>query len=87
MKVHGPARPVPVEKTHRSAHVRGAAPARTAAPQERVTLSPVAQSLMDAQGPEVPDQDRISRLREAIQSGTFEIDPLKIARRMLVEEV
>ena len=55
--------------------------------QERVLLSDAGKELADVKLAETPDQERITRLREAIENGTFEIDPTRIAERMLDEEL
>lgn len=86
MKITGPIQ-TPYVRSVRSSQGTEA-PAR--APQargDRVGVSSVAREIADARGPEVPDQDRIERLRQAIEDGSFEIDSMKIAEQMLVEEV
>lgn len=52
-----------------------------------VAVSNVARALVEARSPESPDSDRIERLREQIENGTFEIDAEAIAEAMLQEEV
>ena len=54
---------------------------------EAVAMSGAAQALGKVKDPESPDLDRIERLRQAINSGTFLVDPEKIASAMLRDEV
>ncbi|MEM6960603.1 MAG: flagellar biosynthesis anti-sigma factor FlgM [Myxococcota bacterium] len=51
-----------------------------------VELSGAAKHLADARAEQKPDLERIERLRAAIEDGSFEIDPARIAERMLEEE-
>jgi len=54
---------------------------------EKVRISKHAQQLTDVRAAEKPDMERVERLRNAIDDGTFEVDPEKIAERMLEEEL
>lgn len=53
---------------------------------EQVSVSSAARALQSARGPEVPDQAKIARLKEAIRNGEFKIDFDRIASRILEEE-
>ncbi len=66
----------------RAEKARSAAPARAA----KVQVSNLATKIAEARAPEVIDQSRIARIKEAIADGTFPIDPTRIAKRMLSEE-
>ena len=86
MKITGPIQTPYV----RSVTASKSAEAPAQAPQsrgDRVGVSSLARELADARGPEVPDEARIDRLKRAIEDGTFEIDSMKIAEQMLLEEV
>ena len=53
---------------------------------EQVDVSSTARALQSARAPEVPDQAKIARLKEAIRNGEFKIDVDRIASRILEEE-
>ena len=72
------------DKPRRSEN-KSKSPSRSAA-AEQVSVSAEARSLAEARAPEVPDQARIDRLKEAIRNGSFEIDVDRIATQMLEEE-
>lgn len=88
MKVHGTGPTRPVTSTE-AARTKGARPAGTPTPPrgERVQVSQQARALSAARGPEVPDTDKISRLKEAIRSGSFVVDADRIAEAMISEEL
>ncbi len=50
-------------------------------------VSEQAKALSEVRGPEVPDTDRIARLREAIRNGTLVVDLDRIAEAMINEEL
>ena len=50
-------------------------------------ISKHAQQLTDVRAAEKPDMERVERLKQAIDDGTFGIDADKIAERMLEEEL
>ncbi len=52
----------------------------------KVSVSTRARRLAEARGPEQPDEARIQRLRDAIEKGTLDVDPARIADAMLREE-
>lgn len=52
----------------------------------KVSVSSRARQLAEARAPEKPDQARIARLKEAVEKGTLDVDPAKIANAMLREE-
>ncbi len=54
---------------------------------EHVHVSNEARLLLDARAPEVPDAERIQRLQQQLENGSFEVDADQIAKRMLEEEV
>ena len=86
MKITGPIQTPYVRSIQSSQSAE--APARASRPTaDRVGVSSVAREIADARGPEVPDEARIERLRQSIEDGTFEIDSMKIAEQMLLEEV
>ncbi len=86
MKITGPIQTPYIRnvQSSKSAETPAAAPRPTG---DRVGVSSVARDIADARGPEVPDQARIEKLRQAIDDGTFEIDSMRIAEQMLLEEV
>lgn len=86
MKVQGPGRPASVDAV-RGARVVDKSQETSRSTTEQVSVSSEARALLDVRAPEVPDQERIARLRNAIRNGTFEVDAEKIASRMLEEEV
>lgn len=87
MKVHGSPRPGPVD-VQKSGQSSGTRRGATRPSQgEQVDVSSGAQALQAAREPEVPDQLRIARLKEAIRQGTFSIDVDRIAEAMIQEEL
>ena len=86
MKVHGPShtRAVAAREAPRPT---GAKPHAGPARGERVHVSEQARALSEVRGPEVPDSDKIARLREAIRNGSFVIDHQRIADAMIDEEL
>lgn len=87
MKVQGPHRPIAVDQVRDSKGPQAAKAEGSSRSQgEQVRVSSEAIALHDARSPEVPDQDRIARLKEAIVNGTFRIDSNRIAEAMLREE-
>lgn len=89
MKVNRPQRPVALDAV-RATRANGTSKSddtKSAPAGERVQVSNEAKLLMEARAPEVPDQDRIARLKEAIANGTFEVDADRIADAMLNEEL
>lgn len=86
MKVDGPHRSTQLEQSKsRSVGTKEKSNARPDR-SEQVNVSQEARSLAEARAPEVPDQERIDRLKEAISNGTFKIDVDRIATQMLEEE-
>ncbi|MGF1465930.1 MAG: flagellar biosynthesis anti-sigma factor FlgM [Sandaracinaceae bacterium] len=51
-----------------------------------VRISDTAQVLRDVRSPEVPDAERIARLKAAIDNGELEVDAERIADAMLRDE-
>ena len=84
MKIHGPSRPTPTDPIRATTTVSSvpAPPSRS----ERVVVSAAARQLHGAQAAEVPDEQRIERLKAAIESKTFKIDARAIANAMIDEE-
>ncbi len=60
---------------------------RTSKSSDPVEVSSSAKTLMAARAPEVPDQERIERLKDAIRNGTFEINYDRIADKIMQEEL
>jgi flagellar biosynthesis anti-sigma factor FlgM len=83
MKVNGPSRP---SATYEPRGVVSNDDARPANPGERVRLSGQAQALADARAPESVDAQKVARLRDSIQNGSFKIDLDRIVDAMLREE-
>lgn len=54
---------------------------------EHVHVSNEARLILDARAPEVMDGERVQRLQQQLENGTFQVDADKIAKRMLEEEV
>lgn len=86
MKVQGPGRPASVDPVRGTRQVEKSQDTSRSS-TEHVRVSSEARALLDARAPEVPDQQRIARLRDEIRNGTFQVDAAKIAERMLEEEV
>lgn len=86
MKITGPIQ-TPYVRSVRSSQTAEAPAQASRSRGDRVGVSSVAREIADARGPEVPDEARIEKLRQAIEDGTFEIDSMKIAEQMLIEEV
>lgn len=85
MKVRPPAEPAVVEQAH--APRRAPQPAQVERGRdEHVEVSREARKLSEAFGPEVPDTERIAKLREKLDDGTFKVDPDAIAEAMIREE-
>ena len=83
MKVNGPSR------TNATYEPRGTLKSEDARPTtsaERVRISGQAQALADARAPESIDSQKVARLRESFEKGTFKIDLDRIADAMLREE-
>lgn len=87
MKVQGPNRPVALDAVRGQKRAAAQSDAPGAERQEKVRVSSEALVLQEAREPEVPDQDRIARLKQAIVDGSFKIDADRIAEAMLSEEV
>lgn len=51
-----------------------------------VQISDGAAALRDLRSPESPDTDRVQRLKQAVEDGTFEVDPQRIADGILRDE-
>lgn len=86
MKIDGTGRSPQVERQKsRQTETKEKSRARSE-PGEQVSVSAEARSLAEARAPEVPDQDRIDRLKQAIKDGTFKVDVNRIATQMLEEE-
>jgi flagellar biosynthesis anti-sigma factor FlgM len=83
MKVNGPSRTNPGYEPR--SIPKGAEP-RPAGAAEHVRISGQAKALSDARAPEVADTEKIARLRDAIDKGSFKVDHEKIADAMLREE-
>ncbi|MGD0677151.1 MAG: flagellar biosynthesis anti-sigma factor FlgM [Polyangiaceae bacterium] len=77
----------PVASTSKSAAVGGAtkltgeAGVAQSSSTENVTISAKARELADQSA--AADTDKVGRLRDAIQAGTFQIDPQAIANRIV----
>ena len=82
MRIEGPGAVNPA----RSASFNSLRPSRSQGP-DRTQLSGLASAIAESKGPEVIDQSRVDRLRQAIADGSFQMDPAAIAKRMLSEEV
>lgn len=87
MKVHGPSKPNHVVLREVGKAHRAEAKSRHKPAGERVQVSPEARALSSVRDPEVPDADRIERLKAAIADGTFRIDAERIADAMMHEEL
>jgi flagellar biosynthesis anti-sigma factor FlgM len=86
MKIQGPGKPRPVAPSELGS-VKDAKPQRTEASRgERVQVSQLGQMLASARGPDTPDTARVARLKNAIDSGNFKVDPERIAEAMIQEE-
>jgi flagellar biosynthesis anti-sigma factor FlgM len=88
MKVDSNHRTLPFDtvRQKKSADVQSQPPARGSERADEVRVSREAHELAASRGPEVPDQARIDRLKDAIANGTFRIDVDRIASRMIDEE-
>jgi flagellar biosynthesis anti-sigma factor FlgM len=53
--------------------------------EDQVVLSSAAQELAAAQGPEELRQQKIESLKRAVESGTYRVEPEKVADAMLRE--
>lgn len=87
MKVHGTPRPGPVHSPKAESGRDAKQADSPVSRAERVELSDEAKALLSANGPEVPDQARIERLKAAIRDGSFAIDFERVADAMLSEEL
>lgn len=83
MKVNGPSRTNPGYEPR--AVQKGAEP-RSTGSAERVRISGQANALADARAPETADAEKVSRLRTALEKGTFQVDLDKVADAMIREE-
>ncbi|MEO0322333.1 MAG: flagellar biosynthesis anti-sigma factor FlgM [Myxococcota bacterium] len=87
MKIYGPAALNPVRRLESDRNdITPAEAPRSAEAGEKVAVSGVAEAVAEARSPEVIDQARVERIREAIAKNRFPIDPMRIARKMLTEE-
>lgn len=86
MKIQGPGRPGPVDPARRAGGAAAPSDVKEGSGGERVKVSQQAVLLQQARSPEVPDAKIISRIREAIKKGAFEIDADKIADMLMKEE-
>lgn len=83
MKIHGIQRPhVDAASTAKPVAQRGTTDSTT-----KVAVSPEAKQLREARSPEVTDQEKISRLAQAIARGEFKVEAERLAERMLREEM
>ena len=83
MKIHGIQRPhVDAASTAKPVAQRG-----STEPTTKVAVSPEAKQLNEARSPEVTDQEKISRLAQAIARGEFKVEAERLAERMLREEM
>jgi flagellar biosynthesis anti-sigma factor FlgM len=77
--------PSEIEKTYKTpAAKRASNPAQAT---ESVKVSAEARALAAAREPEVPDQQKIEKLKDAIRKGEFKVDVGHIADAILNEEV
>ncbi len=83
MKVNGPSRPSAIYEPRGLVQSDESSPTSSG---ERVRLSGQAQALADARAPESVDAQKVARLRDSIQNGSFKIDLDRIVRAMLKEE-
>lgn len=83
MKVNGPSRPSP---SYEPRGIQKGSEPRPVGSSERVAISGQAKALADARAPETADAERVARLRDALDKGTFKVDLGKIADAMIREE-
>jgi flagellar biosynthesis anti-sigma factor FlgM len=83
MKVNGPSRTNP---GYEPRSVQKGAESRPLGSSEQVRLSGQARALAGARAPETPDLEKVARLRDALEKGTFKVDLEKIADAMIREE-
>ena len=87
MKIYGPAALNPIRRLESGPNdVTPAKAPRNAEAGEKVAFSGMAEAVAEARTPEVIDEARVERIREAIAKNRFPIDPMRIARKMLTEE-
>ena len=84
MRVQGPANINPIRSSRGANHV---SPASRRSTGDGAEVSSIATALASAKGPEIIDEARVQRLKQAIQSGTFTIQPDAIAEQMIAEEL
>ena len=89
MKINGSSGQKPIEGGARPQKPAPASP-QGAGPRsvgEQVDLSASSQVAPSAGDVEVPDAERVAKVRAAIEQGAFQIDANAIADRMLAEEI
>ena len=83
MKINGIQRPhVDAASTAKPVAQRGTTESAT-----KVAVSSQAKQLAEARSPEVTDQEKISRLAQAIARGEFKVEAERLAERLLREEM
>ena len=87
MKIHGSSHTRPATALRDTPRPKDAGDGPRPARGERVQVSSQARALSEVRGPEVPDVDKIARLREAIANGSFVVDADRIAAAMIEEEL
>lgn len=87
MRINGPGAMNPVRRLEGGRNdVTPARESQAGSAGETVAFSGVAAAAAEARAPEVIDEARVERIREAIAKNRFPIDPMRIARKMLAEE-
>lgn len=86
MKIQGPHVPNGLKPARSQNRPEESNSASSPKGKDHVAVSGGAQRLAAARAPETPDAGRIAVLREAIEKGSFEVDPRRIAESMVKEE-
>lgn len=88
MKINGPDVQARVRYTRSAEETKEVGRARNAGTGEAaaVRVSDGARVMGGMRAPESPDMEKVARLRAAIDSGDFKVDPEAIASRMMEEE-
>jgi flagellar biosynthesis anti-sigma factor FlgM len=76
--------PTEIEKVYQSPEVKHSGNQLPVG--ESIRVSPQARLLAAAREPEVPDEKKIAKLKDAIRNGTFKVDLGRIADAIINEE-